>query len=269
MEDEIQQPKPYSEVLPVYGHHDLREFLHDATDLVANTEYETVRRGMRDVDRYHLTAKDYDTKIDRVMRDGLVFLPVYRIKAYNGFSHTHESVPELGIDTMVYGVVARDLDVAKSFVDANKAKPGVDHANIGEMLGYPECCRSSFDEFWKKSYDPIYEMAENTPGCEVDGNKITITGGNPRLYSHLRYFGLRIIPWFPCSYECEESIELSDKWLSVMRDINSELTDKVLELMSMPSSWDLLNAQIVVSHPHFMGRATSYYTEDHKIVMFE
>ncbi|TSA56113.1 DUF483 domain-containing protein [bacterium] len=264
----MNEPVPFEEVLPVYGQADIRDLLHNLSQLHNLTSYEMVRRGHRLADVYHVHPRDFDTKLDRVAQDRLVFLPISRVAAYDGFSHKHEFVTELNEGAMVYGVVSSDLDTATAFKEAHFGDR-VDHEAIGHMLGYPDCCCKSFNEYWGKSCDPIYEIAENTAGCKVDDNKITITSGNPRLYSHLRYFGLRVIPWFPCSYECEESIELSGRWLSVMRDINPELTDKVLELMSMPSSWDLLNAQVLVKHPLFRGIATSYYTEDHKIVMFE
>jgi len=271
VEDKINPPMPYSEILPAYGHGWIRDLFRDANKLQANAEYESVKRGMREASMYHLNPQDYDRQIDQIMKDGLAFQSIRRVKTAGGFSHTHQDGADLGPDTLVYGVLARDLDVAVAIVKASQPdKSGdADNVSIGELLGYPECCRKAFAEFWKTTYDPVFEIALNTPGCKADGNTIIIERGDPRLYVHFRYFGVRIIPWFPCSFNCEASIELAEKWSALMYDIDPETTEALLGILPMESKWDLLNSQIVVNHPYFMGRATSYYTEANKIVVFK
>jgi hypothetical protein len=146
VEDKINPPMPYSEILPAYGHGWIRDLFRDANKLQANAEYESVKRGMREASMYHLNPQDYDRQIDQIMKDGLAFQSIRRVKTAGGFSHTHQDGADLGPDTLVYGVLARDLDVAVSIVKASQPdKSGdADNVSIGELLGYPECCRKAF-----------------------------------------------------------------------------------------------------------------------------
>jgi len=268
MNDKINVLNSPPVVLPRYGYLHVREDLRLISNLVEQTEYESVKRGLRLANRYHLTPFNFDKEIEKVSKDGLVFLPISRVKNYSGFIHEHIYINDIDQNTLIYGVIAKDLDVAKDFVDAHNNE--VDHKSIGEMLGYPECCRNAFVKFWERSFDPIQEIAKETTGHKncVDGVTTIIENADPNLYVHLRYFGIRIIPFFPCSYHCEESKNFAKKWISLMKDIDSKTTDKLLKLINMPSKWDLYNAQIIVSHPFFMGRATSYYDINRKVVVF-
>lgn len=260
----IIEPAPYTARLPAYGHESILEELSEFNKVFHQAEYEMVRRGARDADVYHLNANAYDEQIEKVFQDGLVFLPILRSKSYSGFSHKHFPSDELGQDVMVYGVVAKDLDVAKEFKAAHNP---VDHVKVGEMLGYPECCCKAFAEYWNISQDPIFEIAKNTIGAIGCDQKLDVSG-DPRLYVHMRYAGLRIIPWFPCSFKCDESTERAKKWQSIIDDISPGVSDRMMDLLSMPTTWDLLNSMVVVSHPFIKIMATSYYTEANKIVVF-
>lgn len=261
----IQEPFPFTAVLPKVGNSYLLRDLQNIRDLFHKTEYEMVKRGHRDADVYHLTPQNYDEEIDRIFRDGLIFRRILRSKAYSGFSHRHFPSETLGPDVMVYGVVAKDLDIANEFKAAHENK--TDHVKIGQMLGYPDCCSRSFAKYFSKSFDPVYEPAKMMEHKVVDGKLMPINA-DPMLYAHLRYFGPRVIPWFPCRYDCEESTEKAQIWLRVMRDLDAPVITRLIELLSRPSSWDLFNAQVVVKHPRFIGYSSSYYSPKRRIVKF-
>ncbi len=262
-------PMPFSTSLITYEKPQIKDMLRNSAQLFNEVEYLMVKRGLRDADVYHLTPDNYDNQVERIFKDGLVFLPILRSKTYNGFAHQHYPSDSLGSDVMVYGVVARDLDIAKQFKAAHSGD--TDHNIIGKLLGYPDCCSEAFGKFWDVSLDPIYEVAEATQHVK-EGGDIYIDGTDPRLFAHLRYFGLRVIPWFPCSYDCKESQKQADKWFGLMQELDSELSKNILDLMSKPSSWDLHLGQVLVNKPptnaDFWGYAASYYTDNHRRVFF-
>lgn len=265
----IREPQPFTAQLPAYGHESILEELSEFNKVFHQAEYEMVRRGARDADVYHLNANAYDEQIEKVFQDGLVFLPILRSKSYSGFSHKHFPSDELGQDVMVYGVVAKDIDVAREFKAAHNP---VDHMKIGAMLGYPACCSKEFVKYWNISQDPIFEIAYNTvPHTHQlsPDDPLVVEKGDPRLYVHLRYAGLRIIPWFPCSFDCEESKERAKKWQSIIDDISPGTSERMITLLGMPTTWNLLNSMVVVDHPYIKTVATSYYTEANKIVVFK
>jgi hypothetical protein len=128
------------------------------------------------------------------------------------------------------GVVSKSLESARNFTSSG-----------------PECC-------CQKNSDPI-----------PDTNKIN----NPRLYVHYRYMDLKIIPWIPCSYNCEHSIKIVNKIEKLMRSIDEQNTDALLTILSLPATWSLVNGQVEVITPKFKLYASSTYNEEPKRVEFK
>ena len=234
--------------------------------LAWDTEYEMVKLGHRKANVYHLHANSYDKDIERISLDGLVFLPILRSKTYDGFSHTHYPSDTLGQNVMVYGAMARDLKTAKKFRDANLKN---DHKAIGKLLGYPKCCCEYFNDIWLKNgiVDPQYESALRTDVSVKSKNSVLVKG-HPYTNQMLRYFGIRITPWFPCSFSCKESIKRGEQWFKVISDTNKELSKELYYLLDQPMKWSLLNAIIYVDHPVFYGMANGYWTGKKKEVMW-
>lgn len=253
----------FGELLPAYG----KPFKPKIRNFFQEVEYEMIKHGKRECNVYHLGPGNYDKEIDKVFDDGLVFKSILRTKKYQGFSHSHFNVNNLNDDAMVFGVVAKDLKTANKFKEYNLATP-TNHIEIGKMLGYPECCCNTFENNFKISYDPIYEAALNTSYVARKDNYLQLENKYPELRVDLRYFGVRIIPWFPCSFECEESIKRSKVWLDMMYSLDTELTEEILDLLSKPSSWSLLNSQIKVTHPDFLIQTSGYFDDEYKEVRF-
>lgn len=263
----IKNPDPFTEVLATFGNHELYEDLRRISRVQQETEYEMVRRGYRDANILHISPDHFDKQIEKVFRDGLIWLPMRRTKRYSGFSHKHFPVEKLDMNSMVYGVVAQDMDIAQEFANAELGK-NVNHIKIGELLGYPECCSKAFTIYWKYSMDPVFESSVGGIKVPEVGNEVSLNNWNWKLRTDLRYFGLRVVPWFPCSVNCEHSAKLANDWLYVMRDIDSDVATKCKELMQTGSEWNLLNGIVQVTHPEFIGLAGSYYNSEQRIVRF-
>jgi len=253
----------YTELISTYG----KRFNPEIKGFFQEVEYEMVKQDKRECNVYHLKPSNYDVEIDKIFDDGLVFKSILRSKKYSGFSHSHFEVEELNDNSMVFGVVAKDLKTANKFKDYNLEQP-INHIEIGKMLGYPECCCKAFENNFKISYDPIYETALNTKDTEKDDKGIIVKTYYPELRNDLRYAGVRIIPWFPCSFDCEESKKKSKVWLDMMYSLNEKLTEEILDLLSKPSTWSLLNSQIRVIHPDFQIQTSGYFDDEYKEVRF-
>lgn len=253
----------------------LRQRIYDATGFA---EYEMVKRGFRDADVYQLDPDRFDWQINKVMLDGLAYLSILRSKRYRGYGHRHYVADEIDSDTFIYGVVAKNLDSAIEFHDAGvtdvalrvkKWPPeqmnpsGIDHDVTGRLLGYPKCDRDFFRETWLRDgcVDPMFEIAVNTKNSEItEDNKVRVSG-HAYLNRLIRYWGFNIIPYFPHSFDCEESIEFAVKWFSLMREYDEEAADACAEILNMPMRWSLRNCIIYVEHPLFFGAANGYYTD--------
>jgi hypothetical protein len=264
---------PFTSVLVEYNKYFLFNKLQVLNSIYKNVEYEMVRQKYRLADVYHLNSENYDIQIEKIMRDGLVFLPIRRVKKYNGFAHKHEYTDKLDQNSMIYGVVAQDLDIAQLFKELHtNDKKTVDHTKIGEFLGYPECCSNKFEEYFSKSYDPIWEISKATEGSYEKDGKLIVPHYDPFLLQHIRYLGgSRIISWFPCNFLCENSIERSQNWFKVFKEISEESALFVKELLNVKNQvWDLYNSQIIGVIPGYLKFvAASYYNPQKKIVVFD
>ncbi|MHC1624227.1 MAG: hypothetical protein ACXQTR_06545 [Candidatus Methanospirareceae archaeon] len=234
----------------------------EASSLSSKVEYEMVRRGYRDADVYHMEPQNFDNAIEKITKDGLVFLPILRSKKYSGFSHKHFCTDKIDMNTFVFGVVARDLETAEKFKEASKSG---DHITQGLLLGYPKCCCQFFNHVWteEKALDPCYEIALNTEGCDTDKNPVEVEG-HPFLNQMLRYFGIRITPFFPCSFKCEEAVKVGETWFSLMKSLNDEVADEILELLKLPLTWSLHKAIIYIKTPLFRGVVNGYWCDRKK-----
>jgi len=260
----LQSPDAFTEILPRVR----TQVSPDYGAFFSKVEYEMVRSGKRDADVFHLSYHNYDNEIEKIIDDGMVFKPIVRSRVYNGFSHKHIPVDHLGPGIMVYGVVARDLDTATRFKNAHVGK-NTDHKSIGEMLGYPECCRTSFELNFKKSFDLVYESARATPGGIETDTHIELNTYNPLLRVDLRYAGIRVIPFFPCSYTCQEAASLSKIWVDTMYSIDPDMTDDIIRFLEKsPSRWSNLNGQVHVVHPDFEIMAGGYHDSSYREVRF-
>jgi hypothetical protein len=229
-----------------------------------DSEYEMVKRGQRKANVYHMTPQNFDNEIEKITRDGFVFLPMVRSKTYKGFSHRHYLVKELDLNSFVYGVVAKDLETAQEFVDASK---NGDHVTVGQLLGYPLCCCNAFQENWvnKKILDPCYEAAINTTGSMIDKKGVHVKV-HQFINPMLRYFGIKIAPFFPCNFSCEEAIKVGEKWFNLMKTLNDEAAVTTKELLERPISWSLHKGIIYIKTPLFKGIVNGYQCEQRKDV---
>jgi len=268
---------PFTRVYVKYPHSErkIREMLSRANKLTNLVEYETVKRGLRKCDVYHVYPERFDEQIQRVVMDGLVWLPILRSRSYSGFSHRHFPVNKLGPNTFVYGVVCRSLEDAKKFKEAHRER-NTDHVTIGRLLGYPECDIKFFVTVWgNRILDPVYEIAVNTETSEVDINdvegitKYTVrVTGHPYLNQLARYTSLRIATWFPHSYTCKDSIQVADKWFKLMKELDDETADWILDQLSQPMKWSLLYGVVEVDTPTLRIVAASYFTDHKKVVLW-
>lgn len=252
-------PPDFSVILPKYGYNDIFELSKKARLLFNKAEILSVKEGLRPAALVQFNRMEIDKALTNVFEENLVFVPTYNASSStSGFSHTAKVADENDINSIIHGVVARDNNTAKELRRQilNKINRIPSHKEIGKLLGYPNCCIEKFLEY--DNFDPIYEIT-----------KFSSQPFNPLLYQHLRYWGLRTIPWFPCSYNCEESSRLSKSWVDLMESIDEISTNKLIDILSQPCTWSNLYSQIIVKHPYFMGYATSYHTKKELSINFQ
>ena len=231
-----------------------------------------VRQGKRKCGTLHLAPHNFHRLIEKLRKDGMVWLPIQWSRNYTGFSHYHLPTVEGDPNSSCYGVMARDIEDAELFrtASAYEGRGGgkVDHEIIGELLGFPACCTKFFTDKWSEGYfDPVWQSAEDTEG-NISKGKVMEVEGHIHTNQMLRYYGLRTTSHFPCKMDCEESIRIGQDWLEVMHSIDPHLTDSLVEFLEMPLVWSCLHGLATIETPVFTLITNSLPTKDKWTVLY-
>jgi hypothetical protein len=110
-----------------------------------------------------------------------------------------------------------------------KVLPWVGDHHIGEMLGFPPCCRVAFRETWGKGQvDSTHEQFTNTTGLTY-------------IHTLFRWMGIRTVPHMPCSHNCEQSIALEKSLQMVAQKYGyGEQFRLINEVQGWPVKWSRL-----------------------------
>jgi hypothetical protein len=264
-------------ILPSKGNSWLYEFSKKCQILFSRAEFEMTAGGKRKVGTLHLDPSNFDMQLEQLTDRGIYFVPIFRSKKKDGFSHKLEIEDKIYKDTVVYGAISTNLDHAKEFKSLYKIYTSKeklvnqfpDHKKIGDLLGYPSCCSSFFNENFKDNKDPIFKVARNS---DQESKDFCYKIDNPIKENsiHLRYFGFRVIPWVPCSYYCAGSSTYAKQWINLMYELDHDTTERLLGILSTPGEFSLVNGQMLWKSDLFIGMCDAlgdYYIEPRKITI--
>jgi hypothetical protein len=93
------------------------------------------------------------------------------------------------------------------------------HIKFGSNLGYPECCCNFFKENYK-------EQSQNQNDFILPALKYSRT--HPFQTNIIaRYFDYTLLNHFPCSFDCQASIDLANKHLNIIRKTDLSLAIEI------------------------------------------
>jgi hypothetical protein len=127
-----------------------------------------------------------------------------------------------------------------------------DDEAVGRLLGYPSCCTSFFNKVWVDEHfvDTTWPMAQNTT------EKIGVTHAHveipeaSRCNILLRWLGPRKVFHLPCSFNCQPTVELADKYTEIARSagFNQEM-DWLEAMLSWPVEWKASDGLAEITTP--------------------
>ncbi len=243
-------------LLPKQGFSEWKVLAKDMARLCKETEYILVKEGYRKAATIHIREDNHKELIEKINKDGLIYTPILQSGLSVGFSHEHKEVKD-GEPYYWYGCLTKTYEDGQEFkkADGTSDNRDPDHRKIGELLGYPKCCIDYFIENFSKNWDPIWIDRSGKVEGYVECNRL------------LRYFGIQISWHFSCSPDCEETKKIAEKWISVMRKINKELTDKIISLLSQNMTWDSYHGVVQIETPYFLGLSHTFpYLEEKRII---
>ena len=123
-----------------------------------------------------------------------------------------------------------------------------DHtAALGALLGYPACCVAAFSRLERRwpNRIPIHHAARRTTRFMHRLNNLSLA-----RFSY--------ISWFPCGYDCAESLALADRVAEILGALNPALIDAVDAVLATPRIYWDDRTQAVLINPRRAGGAWVY-----------
>lgn len=126
-----------------------------------------------------------------------------------------------------------------------------DHEQIGNLLGYPNCCIEFFRKVWinQKFVDTTWHMASASKAQYKNATEIEILGNT---YTNIlwRWMGVRPVPHLPCSFDCDDTANLAKALISVGRTygFTTEM-DWLQQILSWPVNWSALHGIAEIKSP--------------------
>lgn len=231
------------------------ERIRRAGRAAAALEILTVAEGLRPAGIIHIAATSLIAQMSMLARMGLIARDLKWVRRFEGFAHSHEQASPMAPDALAYVVIARTPDVIDSFAEADARS---DHAAIGRLLGYPECCVAAFCERWSAGYiDPVWQAAIATPGTQValrNGGRIptheaSIGTWDPLISPLGRYIGLRLSFHIACRFDCPESVMIARTYLDVARQADKAHDVSWWRPALEGAEWDALNGVAIIYYP--------------------
>jgi len=123
--------------------------------------------------------------------------------------------------------------------------------NNGSQIGYPNCCWQENEFQWSNGvFDLTWNYYSKSKPAFSEQQQIEITDWSYSQNILWSALGLRITPHIPCSFYCNESIEIAKLVESKATELNfSEEFNWLKSILSWACEWNLLNNIVEVRTP--------------------
>ena len=196
-------------------------------------EWLALIEGVRPAVFQYIDPEQLPQKILSASSFGLAAIPIDRVNKPLGYSSV--ATPWDPTQPWEYRVVfikqERGKEIAKISNLSNNYK--IDDDKLGEILGYPSCCRNSFLRTWgKNQVDSTWDQYAETGSADgpVEANMLW------------RWKNVRWVSHMPCSFQCQETVEIGKKTREVMRKYGLVEEIKAIDtILSWPTKWSGIN----------------------------
>jgi hypothetical protein len=174
--------------------------IREISAMRSRVEQQSVADGVRRCFLGRMTTDELVTTGPVWARRGLALLALRREGIVEGY--TASPVPAgTGQRDGFLVVGGRPADTA-AFYDAWIAQ---DHDSMGELLGYPACCRAFFTDVWvaAQCVDTTWQM---TASAREPGVRAVRFSGPVETNMLWRWMGLRMVSHLPCDIRCAATI---------------------------------------------------------------
>jgi hypothetical protein len=220
--------------------------LQRISEVWAQVEWRSVCAGIRRCALVPITPRQLVAQAEPWIVQDLVMLPL-AVETGSTQPYVSNVPPASSQGPEVLRVVIGARSAVLQFKSAWAAG---DNETIGDLLGYPPCCRAFFAEVWvrRACVDTTWPMASNTRRPE--GHIIIVAGPRPWANVLGRWFGVRAVPHLPCRFDCLPTFALAESMLRVGRDCGfDEEMGWIEEILSWPVEWSALHGIAEIKFP--------------------
>ena len=213
-----------------------------------SVEVQAVKEGVKDACLQSIGPQDLPDLSERLAQQGLVAVPLGRqgtSNTYQNASHPYEEGKP-----WVYRVLICKPETVVEFLWAWRAN---DDWCIGELLGYPECCRNFYDWSWKKGQ--WRDVALTSVVGEIHAKSLEFPthltfNGFFQNNVFLRQLGVRMVSHLPCSPICTASTEVAEDLARVATKNGFATTEAwTREILQWPFRWTSLHGIAILTTP--------------------
>lgn len=254
-----------------------RPLLKKAAEGKREAEWRSVRSGKTERSAAIINVTNYNREkwLRRLSENDLVYRDIRYSEPYDGFSHKFFPTSIDDPERHTYAVIAQNEDIADKMEEAElEYGPVEKHRTVGEFLGFPDCCVDHFIEAWHDNdmIDPMYETTCNTPEATAkDGDRedLWLDESVPPWANVLwRYFGWAFVTHIPCSWSCEQSVEIGESRGEIMAENGyRDEANALWKWLDSPHVWTGKNSIANIRNRHVTGQSgTSSYWSKKRIV---
>jgi uncharacterized protein len=178
---------------------------------------------------------------------GLNALPI-SIEGQMQYPYTSTAAPVEPRNLYIFRIVVGTPQDVTAFKRAFDAR---DDERVGDLLGYPACCRRFFRKLWVERgvTDTTWATALQN-AVRRDGDSFVEVRGPNQANTLWRWLGIRAIPHLPCRFDCETSAELAERLMDVGRRAGyAEEVDWMMDILSWPVEWTALHGIAEIKTP--------------------
>ncbi len=141
-------------------------------------------------------------------------------KGYANKGHRLPITSPMVGDVFVY--IARSPELAQDIKTADFLD---DHAVVGKLLGYPSCCIDFFVQNKEKIKDDDDYVRLALEHSSIRHAELNVLA---------RYFDVGLISHFPCSFDCNESLQLALRCAKAVKGRSYGLGEYILNVLRKP-----------------------------------
>lgn len=129
----------------------------------------------------------------------------------------------------------RRRDSYEALLAFHEAWHARDDRRVGELLGFPGCCRAFFDGVWN-----VDQKRDTTPSMR------SVPAPAPEANILGRWLGVRLVPHLPCAFDCAETVAFARRLAPLWP---REPLEWAQEMLSWPVRYSALHGVAIITWP--------------------